>query len=231
VFYDQVRGGWDDNPVLPVQTSQLAKLKLDGFQPLTALDLGCGLGFGAKNLKKVFPGIRITGADITASVKTDFEINSDSEFVQIDGVSLPFGDEFFDLILVNDVIEHVADTDSLIKEVYRVLSPEGFLLLSTPNMAAWFNRISLLFGHQLFFSEVSYEKIFGRPGTDVVGHLRLFTQSALVQFLAHHRFHVSNLGAAPFAALPKPLCYLDRVFCMKPSLAACLCITANKLLV
>lgn len=228
MFYDAIRGGWEENPVLLVQTNQLNTLKMGGFQPLTALDLGCGLGFGSKNLKGVFPEVRVVGVDITDSVKEDFQINSASEFIHIDGATLPFRNDFFDVVLVNDVIEHVADTDSLIKEISRVLAPNGTLLLSTPNMAAWFNRMSLLFGYQLFFSEVSYEKIFGRPGSDVVGHLRLFTQSALVQFLAHHGFHVSNLSAAPFAALPKRLHFIDRFFCKKTSLAACLCVTATK---
>lgn len=48
-------------------------------------------------------------------------------------------------------------------------------MLSTPNLAAWYNRALLLAGVQPVFSEVSLRAIHGRPGTEVVGHLRLYT--------------------------------------------------------
>jgi hypothetical protein len=58
----------------------------------------------------------------------------------------------------------------------RVLRPGGVLLLSTPNLAAWFNRSLVLLGVQPVFSEVSLRRVYGRPGREVAGHLRLFTR-------------------------------------------------------
>ena len=58
------------------------------------------------------------------------------------------------------------------------------MLLSTPNLAAWYNRVLLALGVQPVFTEVSLRGIFGRPGSVVAGHLRIFTRSALAQLLS-----------------------------------------------
>jgi 2-polyprenyl-3-methyl-5-hydroxy-6-metoxy-1,4-benzoquinol methylase len=57
-------------------------------------------------------------------------------------LQLPFSDHSFDLIIIQDVIEHLNETKSFIKEVKRVLKPKGMLYLSTPNKYSIFNFIS-----------------------------------------------------------------------------------------
>lgn len=52
---------------------------------------------------------------------------------------LPFDDESFDLVVVLELIYHLLDPDAAIEEMKRVLSPDGMLLLSTPNLANWMN--------------------------------------------------------------------------------------------
>jgi SAM-dependent methyltransferase len=47
--------------------------------------------------------------------------------------SLPVGDGTFDVVLLLDVIEHLHKRESLLKEIRRILQPEGRLLLSAPN--------------------------------------------------------------------------------------------------
>jgi ubiquinone/menaquinone biosynthesis C-methylase UbiE len=69
----------------------------------------------------------------------------------------PFPDEAFDLCTFLDVIEHVENPDNAIKEIHRVLKKEGFLLLTTPNVAAWYNRLLLLFGKPILGIDLSKE--------------------------------------------------------------------------
>jgi SAM-dependent methyltransferase len=58
-------------------------------------------------------------------------------------IGLPFRDNFFDLIFCGEVIEHTFNTDYFISEVYRIL--RWFLIITTPNLASFWNRIFLLF--------------------------------------------------------------------------------------
>lgn len=47
--------------------------------------------------------------------------------------TLPFGDESFDLVTANMVVEHLADPDQQFREVWRVLKPGGVFIFHTPN--------------------------------------------------------------------------------------------------
>jgi len=50
--------------------------------------------------------------------------------------ALPFEDQFFDVVTMLAVIEHVTDPQKLIKEIYRVLNKKGRLIFTTPKKAA-----------------------------------------------------------------------------------------------
>ncbi len=98
-----------------------------------------------------------------------------------------YKDETFNLVLLLDVIEYLFDTDRLLFEVNRVLKPGGIVVITTPNLASWYNCLFLLFGWQPFWTEVS-TKFVGNPlrkrrakcgGIMPSGHLRLFTPLAL----------------------------------------------------
>jgi len=132
-----------------------------------------------------------------------------------------------DFVIMSEVIEHLVDPDGTLDEVRRILVPGGLLLLSTPNMAAWFNRLLLPLGVQPVFTEVSLRGIYGRPGTEVVGHLRVFTHRALVGLLRASGFTEVTITGAPGKVVPGPLRFLDRILCRKASLASNLLASAR----
>lgn len=80
-------------------------------------------------------------------------------------------------------------------------------MLSTPNLAAWYNRLLLMCGFQPHMTEVSNLPIrFGcrfigkflgeQEGvTDIsAGHMRLFTYRALKEFLIYHQFKIEKVA-------------------------------------
>ena len=77
------------------------------------------------------------------------------------GISTPFPDDFFDVILCTEIIEHVLETRQFITEMNRILKNNGKLILSTPNLANFGNRIGMLFGKGLKFEPVTLLK--GKP--------------------------------------------------------------------
>lgn len=131
-------------------------------------------------------------------------------------------------MLFSEVIEHLVDPDAALDEIRRILRPGGHLMLSTPNLAAWYNRALLLAGVQPVFSEVSLRAVHGRPGKEVVGHLRLYTARALREFVTAAGFEVVRLEGAPFHGVPRPLRPLDRLACARPALASILLLHARK---
>ena len=55
--------------------------------------------------------------------------------------ALPFDDQQFDLVYASEIIEHLADSESFLQEINRVLVVDGLVLLSTINSAFWPFRI------------------------------------------------------------------------------------------
>ncbi|MGQ9744217.1 MAG: methyltransferase domain-containing protein, partial [Candidatus Bathycorpusculaceae bacterium] len=84
-----------------------------------------------------------------------------------------------------EVVEHLWNVDIFVSEVYRVLKSQGFFLITTPNLAAWYNRVLFPMGILPIHYEVSFKKKYGRvytrlgEGSKAVGHVRLFTPFAL----------------------------------------------------
>ncbi|MDH5754020.1 MAG: class I SAM-dependent methyltransferase [Candidatus Bathyarchaeota archaeon] len=193
------------------------------------LDIGCGDGSFIVRFKKY---CEVFGVDISSrAIKIAKEAGVDAYKVNVSCEKLPFEGEYFDVVYMGDVIEHLINPDLAVNEATRVIKSNGFLVLSTPNLACWLNRLLLLLGMQPLFSEVSTVRNFGRfgrPGSFPVGHLRLFTYEVLKEFLTYYRFKIVNVVGAPCEGLPKVLSKMDRIFSKIPSLSSIVIVVARK---
>ncbi|MBA0049969.1 class I SAM-dependent methyltransferase [Streptomyces sp. AJS327] len=199
-----------------------------GSTPATVLDVGCGDGTAAATAARVLAPHRIVGVDWSQDALRRAATHIGAVRGELTAPGLPIASGAADAVLFSEVIEHLVDPDAALDELRRVLRPDGHLLLSTPNLAAWYNRALLLFGTQPVFSEVSLRGIHGRPGSQVVGHLRLYTARALRSLLPAAGFEVVRITGAPYHDVPRPFRPLDRAACHTPSLASILLVHARK---
>ncbi|WP_406398387.1 class I SAM-dependent methyltransferase [Streptomyces uncialis] len=198
-------------------------------RPAVVLDVGCGDGTAARTAAPLLAGHRVIGVDWSQDALRRARAHlTDVVRGELTDGGLPLRSGSADAVLFSEVIEHLVDPDSALDELRRVLRPGGHLMLSTPNLAAWYNRALLLAGVQPVFSEVSLRGIHGRPGREVVGHLRLYTARALREFVAASGFEVVRLAGAPFHGVPRPLRGLDRLACAAPSLSSILLLHARR---
>lgn len=211
------------------QLAMLADVVDASSAPLRVVDVGCGDG-AATGMAAGQPGVGLA-AGLDWSMQGLQRARRQGVPVaraNLDGSGLPVASGSVDVVVMSEVIEHLVDTDAALDEARRLLRPGGTLLLSTPNLAAWFNRGMLLFAVQPLFSEVSLRGIFGRPGREVVGHLRLFTRRALVGLLEARGFIAVEVTGAPYHDVPGPLRPLDRAMCHWPSAASILLARARR---
>ncbi|RLF01111.1 MAG: hypothetical protein DRJ59_06715 [Thermoprotei archaeon] len=103
---------------------------------MRVLDIGCAYGY----LLRLFDnaGCETYGIDISEyAIKQARRITRAKLYAWDVDRGLPmFQDNFFDLITILHVIEHLHSPYNVLKEVHRVLKPKGKLIIGTPNLNA-----------------------------------------------------------------------------------------------
>ena len=98
------------------------------------LDIACGSGYGSKMLAD--RAEEVWGGDISEeAIKIAKEKYSGENvhFRLMDASELPFDNNYFDLVVSFETIEHLKDSEKFVAEIKRVLKPGGRLILSTPD--------------------------------------------------------------------------------------------------
>jgi ubiquinone/menaquinone biosynthesis C-methylase UbiE len=108
---------------------------------MRVLDVATGTGFGAQFLLEA--GARgVVGVEIDAeavAVAARMQLRG-LAFVRADALRLPFAEATFDACVASETIEHVSDGKKFLDEVARVVTVDGILVLTTPNLLS--NQIS-----------------------------------------------------------------------------------------
>jgi 2-polyprenyl-3-methyl-5-hydroxy-6-metoxy-1,4-benzoquinol methylase len=145
------------------------------------LDIGCFKGDIGSVLKQ--RGNEVWGLELSPScVEICNKKGLNTAVCNIETDQIPFESKF-DVVLCGEIIEHVIDTEGLLKKVYAVLNNEGFLVVTTPNLASFGRRLLLLVGlnplTEVVFNESS------------AGHLRYFVKSTLFNLLEKNGFKIT----------------------------------------
>lgn len=134
------------------------------------LILGCGPCFEGKIFKNA--GHYVVCADINQKFISQAKKICDEAYFCNVMENFPFKDNSFDVIVAFELIEHLAFVDSFLKECYRVLRKGGNIILSTPSLSYWRNRLSLLLGKDILSDE----------------HPRMFTPKSLSAKVNNNNF-------------------------------------------
>lgn len=175
------------------------------------LDLGCGFGDRTLSFAKKIGTEDIYGVEV---------IEERVECAKKRGIkcckanlndSLPFDNEFFDVVLANQVIEHLYDLDLFIREIWRVLKTRGYVVLSTENLSSWHNLFALLLGYQAFSQHISRKAYLGVPsprrGQPIEEgypiHNKILTYHGLRDLFEFYGFKVEKIQGAAY----HPFCF------------------------
>lgn len=100
----------------------------------TFLDIGCGGGLLTETLPYYYPQARIFGCDVSSTaISYAKKLGSGNvRYGVIKNKKFPYKDNFFDVCICFDVLEHVPDVDFFLKEVKRVMKKGGKVFLIVP---------------------------------------------------------------------------------------------------
>jgi ubiquinone/menaquinone biosynthesis C-methylase UbiE len=102
-------------------------------------DLGCGQGTLLQVLNELSLGLRLSACDISPVLVENTRKRVPQADIRVADVeALPFSNASFDAAFVTEVMEHLAEPTKVLREIRRVLKPDGWLLTSLPNRD-WFH--------------------------------------------------------------------------------------------
>ncbi len=226
--HDDIRDAIEPREAIALQLAQPLVSKNDG----TLLDIGCGDGLFLSicdtKLSLSERGWKLSGIDYSES-RIAHARRWPYEFARCNvEEGLPFADSSYDVVFCGELIEHLYNPDAFVEECYRVIVPGGHLIITTPNLQAWYNRILFALGIQPIFYETSTRSThIGagvlrrlKHGSTPVGHVRVFNKRALLDLLDSQGFQPIAERGAIFLSLPPSMQLIDRIFNHVPSLAS-----------
>ena len=184
------------------------------------LDCGCGDGGFTQRIVE-----KLKGCKAVYGIEIDPECCKKAEnkgmFIYKDDLNskLSLGDQSADVIFSNQVIEHLYNTDKFISEIYRVLKPQGYAVISTENLSSWHNIFSLLLGWQPFsLSNISIflpsvgnplgihrkeeNSLFSGGVPEFMQHARVFAPRGIKEMFEIHGFKCESFLGAGYYPLP-----------------------------
>lgn len=136
------------------------------------LDIGCGLGFLLSGVASAWERHGVEVSEFAATHATQY-----ANVFQGRLEEAGYPDGYFDLVVIYHVIEHVEQPEVLLQEIRRVLKPEGWLILGTPDFDS---------GAARRFGE-NYRMLHD------VTHISLFSNESMHRFLRDHGFGIERV--------------------------------------
>lgn len=163
----------------------------------TVLDLGAGHGDDLAAAHRVAPGAALHGVEVYAPYRVELEARHVTVHnVNLERDRLPFADGAVDVVIANQIFEHVKELFWVLHEVTRVLPVGGHAIIGVPNLASLHNRILLLLGQQPSAIITASAHVRGYTYRDFVATLeRCFPDG----------YEVVARGGSNFYPLPGPL--------------------------
>ncbi len=141
------------------------------------LDVGCGLGMYVRQMRRFSE--EVFGVDVDAEKVAEASQTLPNIYTA-PAEALPFPDNFFDVILLHEVIEHVDDDRQTIVEAFRCLRPGGRVVIYAPNRLYFFETHGFYLGSRYYFRLlplVNYTPDFVR--NRFAPHVRIYTQRGI----------------------------------------------------
>jgi methionine biosynthesis protein MetW len=198
------------------------------------IDLGCGDGHLTSIVANFLKAKEVCGIDIQDRLLEKAKMRGIVTYkVDLNWEKLPFKDNYFDLALASEIIEHLLNPDNLLEESYRILKPGGYFIIKTPNLSSWMNRIYMLLGYQPPDMETSTKIRVGNPwrrNEPLSGHIRPFTARAIRELLEYHKYVVLKVRGFPHnkRSLPKIIYPVDKLLAKRYTLAHWIVVLSKK---
>lgn len=151
---------------------------------IRVLDLGCGQGHITEKIRLALPDEEITGLDYSVSaIEYARDHFPEIDFAVGNAYKCPYSNEYFDMVVCNNLWEHVPDPLLLLNQMSAVLKPGGSLIVSTPSRYRLNNLVKILLGKPVVFMSDQ--------------HITEYTVGQVIEQLRYGGFTVTQMASKP----------------------------------
>ncbi|MEW8073248.1 MAG: class I SAM-dependent methyltransferase [Candidatus Thiodiazotropha endolucinida] len=117
-------------------------------------EIGCGTGYVLSGIEQAFPSLNLSASDLhTSGLRFANDRVIRSSLFQMDARQIPF-DEEFDVIGAFDVLEHIADDEKVLAEIYRAVRLGGGAIFTVPQHEFLWSQADIQACHERRYSTV-----------------------------------------------------------------------------
>jgi SAM-dependent methyltransferase len=115
----------------------------------TVIDIGCSTGYLLEDLRRALPQARLIGVDLVAAgLRKAHENVPDAALLQADACALPLEDSSVDAAVSANLLEHVPDDATALREICRILRPGARAVVVVPVGPNSYDYYDRFLGHE-----------------------------------------------------------------------------------
>ncbi len=210
----------DDDVPIRIKLNKKRYEELISYKPNgNILDVGCASGFfldvAAKN------GLFTYGIELSSDGANKCKKNHKNTF---NGTleEARYQNSFFNFVTIYDIIEHVLDPNSTIKEVSRIIKPDGFIVITTPDITSWHAKLLgkrwgmiTPFEHLFYFSPNTIRILLEKHGfliREIRKNYKVFTIDYLFKMSEYYFPNIFKALHIIRKLIPKGILMKERLF-------------------
>lgn len=186
------------------------------YKPHNLLDVGFGSGDRTIRIAKYF---RIDMNNVYGIDNNDQQVVScgntfNAKKIDLEMENIPYQDNTFDIVICNQVLEHLKNYRKVINEMIRITKRSGYIIIGIPNLAHLINRIYLLFGIQPMCIDIDSSHVRAFTHKSFVKKISSIQNVTLIDYKGSLMyplpFFIGNQISDYFVGLSGYVCYLLR---------------------
>lgn len=126
--------GFDTNYNEGIKLEMINLIDSDLSKEINVLDIGCGIGASLLEVKNKYKNANLYGIDRSEAVAKVAKGICNVLVGNIENLELPYENKFFDYIMLPNNLEHIIDTEELMRRMKKYLKVDGYILASIPNI-------------------------------------------------------------------------------------------------
>lgn len=156
----------------------------DTYKKINVLEIGCGCGATSTYLKGRFPLANTFGVELVPEAANIAKCVMNTICANIEDLEFPWEEDFFDYVIMGDVLEHLREPSTVLKRLYKYIKKGGHIIISMPNMKHFSVMIPLIMNDEFTYTNA---------GILDTTHLKMYTRTEIIRLVQNSGYSLEHI--------------------------------------